>query len=369
MSLDQPDITNQTASEFSIKRDSTHDDAQTTPPNLTVNGTRVAEKEPASNDQTKLEHGTQDIQDALEYSHGFVFVCLTLGLMAVVLVIAMDNYIISTAIPRITSDFENLNLVGWYGSSYFLTLMSFQPAFGQLCTLFPMKIVYLVSLVAFEIGSTISASAPTSIAFIVGRLVSGAAGGGLWCGTLTLMAHAVPTSKRHLYVSVVTSMYGVASAIGPILGGIFADSAELTWRFCFWINLRKTLSRRMQDLMLTCQSYWVCRLCPNSDIRQARKAYSISFISLPEAEDCKIRYPWCIASHRIFYMSSTSTPVGRDNISLEPLKSLGMPTGLWTSDSAFHLAASASERQVGLRREIPPQLATNRSIALRSRHA
>lgn len=117
--------------------------------------------------------------------------------------------------------------------------MSFQPAFGQLCTLFPVKIVYLLSIVVFEIGSVISASAPTSVAFIVGRLVSGAAGGGLWCGTLTLMAHAVPVHRRHLYVSVVTSMYGVASAAGPLLGGLFTDSAKLTWRFCFWVNLRK----------------------------------------------------------------------------------------------------------------------------------
>ena len=116
--------------------------------------------------------------------------------------------------------------------------MSFQPAFGQLCTFFPVKTVYLVSIAGFEVGSIISAVAPNSVAFIVGRLVSGAAAGGLWCGTLTLMAHAVPVNKRHLYVSIVTSMYGVASAAGPLLGGVFTDSPRLTWRFCFWINLR-----------------------------------------------------------------------------------------------------------------------------------
>lgn len=79
--------------------------------------------------------------------------------------------------------------------------MSFQPAFGQLFTLFPIKALYIASIVVFEIGSTISASAPSSVAFIIGRLISGAAGGGLWCGTLTLMGKAVPARKRHLYVS------------------------------------------------------------------------------------------------------------------------------------------------------------------------
>ncbi|KAL8902295.1 MAG: hypothetical protein Q9207_004779 [Kuettlingeria erythrocarpa] len=183
-------------------------------------------------------------EDEAKHKYGLKFVSLTVGLMAVVLILAMDNYIIgakliseATAVPKLATDFNDLSLVGWYGSSYFLTLMSFQPAFGQLCTLFPIKTVYLSSVVVFEIGSVISASAPTAEAFIVGRLVSGAAGGGLWCGTLTLMAFAVPASRRHLYVSVVTSMYGVSSAAGPLLGGIFTDSPRLTWRFCFWVNL------------------------------------------------------------------------------------------------------------------------------------
>ena len=119
----------------------------------------------------------------------------------------------------------------WYGSSFFLTLTALQPALGQLCTLYPVKRVHLLSIVFFEVGSIISAAAPSPEAFIIGRLVSGAAGGGLWCGTLTPMICAVKARKRHLYVSIVTSMYGVASAAGPLLGGLFTDSSALTWRF------------------------------------------------------------------------------------------------------------------------------------------
>lgn len=136
-------------------------------------------------------------------------------------------------------EFNDLGLVGWYGSSYFLTLTSFQPAFGQLCTLYPIKKVYLLSIVIFEIGSVISASASSSAAFIIGRLISGAAAGGLWCGTLTLISHTIPLEKRHLHLSAVTSIYGVISAAGSLLGGVFTNSSRLTWRFCFWVNLRK----------------------------------------------------------------------------------------------------------------------------------
>ena len=161
----------------------------------------------------------------------------------------------ATAIPTLTTQFNNLSLVGWYGSSYFLTLMSFQPAFGQLCTFFPVKTVCLTSIAEFELGCIISAVAPNSVAFTVGRLISGAFGGGLWCGTLTLMVHAVPINKRHLYVSIVTSMYGVASTPGTPLGGVFTDSPRLTWRFCFWINPCEVSTCPLPLTILTAYSY------------------------------------------------------------------------------------------------------------------
>lgn len=100
------------------------------------------------------------------------------------------------------------------------------------------KMAFLISILWFEVGSITSAAAPNSITFIFGRLICGAAAGGIWCGTLTLVTNVVPPAKRYLYVSVVTSMYDVSSAAGPLLGGLFTDS-KLTWRFCFWLNLRE----------------------------------------------------------------------------------------------------------------------------------
>ncbi|KAI4238470.1 MAG: hypothetical protein LQ349_001075 [Xanthoria aureola] len=115
--------------------------------------------------------------------------------------------------------------------------MAFQPAFGHLFTDFPVKMVFVAAILLFEVGSIICATATSSLALIIGRLVAGAGGGGLYVGTLTFMALAVPIRKRAFYISLVTSMFGVASVAGPLLGGIFTDSKLLTWRFCFWINL------------------------------------------------------------------------------------------------------------------------------------
>lgn len=116
--------------------------------------------------------------------------------------------------------------------------MSLQPTFGKIYTLFNLKWSYTAALFIFEVGSVICAVAPNSPTLIVGRAVAGVGAAGIMCGGLVLMSHIIEMKKRPAFMGIVASMFGVASVIGPTFGGLFTDSPRLTWRFCFWINLR-----------------------------------------------------------------------------------------------------------------------------------
>ncbi|KAH8666191.1 major facilitator superfamily domain-containing protein [Ilyonectria robusta] len=186
--------------------------------------------EPAPLDPAHIPNDSSDSSND-KYLHGLSLVFMTLSLMAGVFTLALDNCIIATAIPKLTSDFDSLGDVAWYGSVYLLAQMSFQPTFGKLYTFFNLKWVYLGALALFEAGSVICAAAPNSPSFIAGRAVAGLGAAGLFCGGLIIMTQIVEMRKRPLLLSIVTSMYGVASVVGPALGGVFTNSARLTWRF------------------------------------------------------------------------------------------------------------------------------------------
>lgn len=92
-----------------------------------------------------------------------------------------------------------------------------------------------------QLGSIVCATAASSMILIVGRAIQGCGSAGVFSGVLTLCTYVVSKRKLALLNSVIGTMFTVASLVGPVIGGIFAES-YLTWRFCFWINLRESIS-------------------------------------------------------------------------------------------------------------------------------
>ncbi|KAL8725327.1 MAG: hypothetical protein Q9166_007433 [cf. Caloplaca sp. 2 TL-2023] len=182
---------------------------------------------PEPNDTAPV-HSTQ-------YPGGWRLAAIMTSLCLGTLVVAIDNTIIGVAIPKISTVFDALDDVGWYGSAYLLTVTALQPTFGNIYKYFDIKITYIVSILVFEVGSTLCAAAPNSSTFILGRAVAGTGSAGIFQGALVIVGHISPLKKRPLYLGIVVSAFGMATCFGPILGGVLTE--EATWRWCFWINL------------------------------------------------------------------------------------------------------------------------------------
>ncbi|KIW11817.1 hypothetical protein PV08_09090 [Exophiala spinifera] len=174
-------------------------------------------------------------EDTTNYPRGFKLITLIIALCLAVFLVALDQTIIATAIPKITDRFNSVNDIGWYGSAYFLTSTALQPSFGRIYKFFQIKWVFLSAIGVFEVGSLICAVAPSSTALIVGRAVAGIGVGGIFSGALVIIAHSVPLIRRPLVFGMFGAMWGLASVAGPLLGGVFTD--KVSWRWCFYINL------------------------------------------------------------------------------------------------------------------------------------
>ncbi|ORY15047.1 major facilitator superfamily transporter [Clohesyomyces aquaticus] len=189
------------------------------------------------------ENGEQDNSISPEneapqnYPKGLKFYLLTLTLMLAIFMMALDTAIIATAVPSITTEFHSVEDIGWYTSAYLLPLMSLQPTLGKVYTFFGVKPIFIVAMIVFEIGSVICALAPSSFVLILGRVVAGVGAAATYAGGTFIITSAVPLPRIPVYLATLSSMYAVAALTGPPLGGVFTDSAKLTWRFCFWINL------------------------------------------------------------------------------------------------------------------------------------
>lgn len=159
--------------------------------------------------------------DHQNHPHGFKLFVIMFALCLAVFCVALDMTIVATAIPRISDTFHALQDIGWYGSAYLLTTCAFQLFYGKLYVLFNIKLVFLVALAIFEVGSLVCATAPNSTALIVGRAIAGVGAAGVLSGTFVIIAHSAPVVKRPIYTGISGMMYGLASVLGPLIGGAF----------------------------------------------------------------------------------------------------------------------------------------------------
>jgi EmrB/QacA subfamily drug resistance transporter len=157
------------------------------------------------------------------------------GLLLGILLAALDQTIVGTALPTIVGDLGGLNDLSWVVTAYLLASTVSTPLWGKLGDLYGRKPLFQFAIVLFLIGSALAGLSWSMTALVLFRAVQGLGGGGLTVLAQALIADVVPPRERGRYQGVFGAVFGISSVVGPLLGGFIVE--HLTWHWLFYVNL------------------------------------------------------------------------------------------------------------------------------------
>jgi EmrB/QacA subfamily drug resistance transporter len=167
-------------------------------------------------------------------SHRQILVVMA-GLMTGMFLAALDQSIVGTALPRITSELGGLDKLSWVVTAYLLTATASTPLWGKISDLYGRRLLFQIAIITFMAGSLLAGFSHNIEQLIAFRAIQGLGGGGLMSLALAVIGDIIPPRERGRYQGYFAAVFGTSSVLGPVLGGFFADGPG--WQWIFFMNV------------------------------------------------------------------------------------------------------------------------------------
>lgn len=175
----------------------------------------------------------EELKDG-ERSHAEIMTVIS-ALMMALLLAALDQTIVSTALPEIAVDLQGLNKLSWVATAYLLASAVVTPIYGKLGDMYGRKKIFITSISIFLVGSILCGLSQSIDQLIAARAIQGLGGGGLMALVFAIVADVVPGKQRGRYQGYFGAVFGLSSVAGPLLGGLLTD--HLSWHWIFFVNI------------------------------------------------------------------------------------------------------------------------------------
>ncbi|KAK8121883.1 HC-toxin efflux carrier [Apiospora sp. TS-2023a] len=199
------------------------------PMNREKDGVEKQQQQPPTIPQTETEPLPRDIT-------GWKWAVAAFTLCSSIFLYSLDGTVVAVIQATIVNEFDSLNDLSWNNVGFLMGATASNMVWGQVYGQFNSKWVYIFNVVVFEVGSALCGAARSMNALIVGRVICGIGGSGLYNGAFTLISQTTTIAERPIYVSGTGLTWGLGTVLGPIVGGAFQQS-RVGWRWAFYINL------------------------------------------------------------------------------------------------------------------------------------